>query len=173
MLVDYSNSSSEGCSSDDEIKENGEQTLERVLAVSGPDPGSINSPASSCHLVSNEKKNSCCKAELGVSKIPTAAELFRDEEDNTVRPGGNKKESLLKEGRLNLGSMKRKHHHDHHQPPPPLLQQGMQNTKTKGNGCTLLIPQHVARSVSNTVTEDTSSFSDTAQHRRRKNVKRQ
>ncbi len=158
MLVDYDSSSSEDCSSD-EIGESGDQTLERVAAVSDPDPDSINSLASSCHMVSKEKKNPC-KAELGVIKIPTAEELFGDDEDNTVRPGGNKKE------RLYLGGVKRKQ-----QPPHPLGQQGMQ--KTKGNGCTLLIPQHVARNVRNTVTEDTSSFSDAAQRRRKMNAKRQ
>ncbi len=160
MLVDYDSSSSEDCSSD-EIGESGDQTLERVAAVSDPDPDSINSLASSCHMVSKEKKNPY-KAESGVIKIPTAAELFGDDEDSTVKPGGNKKE------RLHLGGVKRKQ-----QPPPPLGQQGIQKTKIKRNGCPLLIPQHVSRNISNTVTEDTSSFSDTAQRRRTKNAKRQ
>ncbi len=97
MLVDYSSSSSDDCISDDDIGENDGQNLERVAAVSGPDPDGINAPASSCRMVSKEKKNSC-KAKLGVVRIPTASELFGDDEDDTVRPGGNKKESLLKEG---------------------------------------------------------------------------
>ncbi len=160
MLVDYSSSSSDDCISDDGTGENGGQNLERGAAVSGPGPDSINSPAYSCRMVSKEKKNPC-KAKLGVVKIPTAAELFGD--DGTVRPGGNK------EGGVHLGGMKRKLQ----QPPPPMQQRGAQKTKAKGNGCALLIPQHVARSVSNTVTEDTSSFSDTAQHRRRKYEMRQ
>ncbi len=158
MLVDYDSSSSENCSSD-EIGEIGDRTLERATAVSNLDPDSVKSVASSVHIVSKEQK-APCKDESGAIKIPTAAELFGDDEESTARPGDNKKE------KLHLGGAKRK------QQQSPLGQQGTQNTKTKGNGCTLLIPQHVARNVSNTVTEDTSSFSDIAQ-RRRKKVQRQ